>query len=106
MSLLKDPERTETKYLHKFADLALRQAQGGAGKRMLEIGCGDGRLTWQYAKSARLVAGIDLEANDLRVATIDRPSDLESAVTFTRADSIHIPFSKETFDLAILAWSF
>ena len=98
MSLQKDPERTETKYLHKFADFT--------GKRVLEIGCGDGRLTWQYAKSARLVAGIDLEANDLRVATIDRPSDLESSVTFTRADSVHIPFSKETFDLAILAWSF
>ncbi len=65
MSLQKDPERTETKYLHKFADFA--------DKRVLEIGCGDGRLTWQYAKSARFVAGIDLEANDLRVATIDRP---------------------------------
>ncbi len=37
MSLLKDPERTETKYLHKFVDLA--------GKQLLEIGCGDGRLT-------------------------------------------------------------
>jgi len=98
MSLLKDPERTETKYLRQYVDLS--------GKRVLEIGCGDGRLTWQYAKSARLMAGIDLEANDLRVATIERPSDLESSVTFTRADSIHIPFSKETFDLAILAWSF
>ena len=98
MSLQKDPERTETKFLHKFTDFA--------GKCVLEVGCGDGRLTWQYAKSARFVAGIDLEANDLRVATIDRPSDLESSVTFTRADSIHIPFVKEKFDIAILAWSF
>ena len=98
MSLQKDPERTETKYLHKFTDYE--------GKRVIEIGCGDGRSTWQYAKLARFVAGIDLEANDLRVATIDRPSDLEFSVVFTRADSIHLPFSKETFDLAILAWSF
>ena len=97
MSLQKDPERTETKYLHKFVDFS--------GKRALEVGCGDGRLTWQYAKLARLVAGIDLEANDLRVATIDRPSDLEHSITFTRADSIHIPFAKEKFDIAILAWS-
>ena len=98
MTLQKDPERTERKYLHKFADFAT--------KRVIEIGCGDGRLTWQYAKHTKFVAGIDLEANDLRAATIDRPSDLKSSVTFMRADSVHVPFSKETFDLAILAWSF
>ncbi|MBI3739960.1 MAG: class I SAM-dependent methyltransferase [Chloroflexi bacterium] len=95
MTLQKDPERTETKTLHKFADFS--------NKRVLEIGCGDGRLTWQYAKRARFAAGIDLEADDLRVATIDRPSDLP--VSFVRADSIHIPFPKEKFDIAILAWS-
>ncbi len=95
MPLLKDPERTETKALHRFADFD--------GKRMLEIGCGDGRLTWQYAKSAKFVSGIDLEADDLRLATIDRPSDLP--VSFARADSIHLPFGKEKFDIAILAWS-
>jgi hypothetical protein len=26
-------------------------------------------------------------------------------VSFARADSIHIPFAKEKFDIAILAWS-
>ncbi len=97
MSIQKDPERTETKYLHKLADFS--------DKRVLEIGCGDGRLTWHYAKSARFVAGIDLNADDLRIATIDRPSDRESSITFTRADSIHIPFAREKFDIAILAWS-
>jgi ubiquinone/menaquinone biosynthesis C-methylase UbiE len=97
MTLQKDPERTETKVLRKYADFT--------GQRVLEIGCGDGRLTWQYAGPARFVAGIDLEPDDLRVATLDRPSDLQERVSFARADSIHIPFSKETFDIAILAWS-
>jgi ubiquinone/menaquinone biosynthesis C-methylase UbiE len=96
MSLQIDPERTETKYLHQFADFV--------GKRVLEIGCGDGRLTWQYAKQAKSVVGIDLNADDLRVATIERPSD--APVSFLHADSIHIPFAKRKFDLAILAWSF
>jgi len=95
MSLQKDPERTETKYLYQFADFS--------GKRVLEIGCGDGRLTWQYAYLAKFTAAIDLNADELRVATIDRPSELP--VSFARADSIHIPFSKEKFDIAILAWS-
>jgi ubiquinone/menaquinone biosynthesis C-methylase UbiE len=96
MTLQKDPERTEMKTLHQFADFT--------GKRVLEIGCGDGRLTWHYAKSARDVVGIDLNADDLRVATIERPSD--TPALFVRADSVHIPLTKEKFDIAILAWSF
>ena len=96
MSLKKDPERTETKYLHRFADFT--------GKRVLEIGCGDGRLTWQYVKSAREVIVIDLNADDLRVATIERPTDVPAS--FIRADSVHIPLLKEKFDIAVLAWSF
>ena len=96
MSLLKDPERTERKTLHRLVDFS--------GKRVLEIGCGDGRLTWQYAKESKFTAGFDLNADDLRVATIEHPSDVPAS--FVRADSIHIPFVKEQFDLAILAWSF
>lgn len=97
MTIQKDSERNETKYLHRFADFA--------GKRVLEIGCGEGRLTWQYANETRSTVGIDLDADGLRVATIDRPSDLENKVYFSRAMSEQLPFSKETFDIAILAWS-
>jgi 2-polyprenyl-6-hydroxyphenyl methylase/3-demethylubiquinone-9 3-methyltransferase len=98
MTIQKDAERNETKYLHRLADLA--------GKRVLEIGCGEGRLTWQYAKETRSTIGIDLDADALRVATIDRSSDFENKVYFSRAMSEQLPFSKETFDLAVLAWSF
>jgi ubiquinone/menaquinone biosynthesis C-methylase UbiE len=98
MTIQKDIERNETKYLHKFVDFA--------GKQILEIGCGEGRLTWQYAEATRSTVGIDLEADALRVALIDRPSDLQNKVYFSRAMSEQLPFSKETFDIAILAWSF
>ena len=98
MTIQKDLERNETKYLHKFTDFA--------EKRGLEIGCGEGRLTWQYAKQTRSTVGIDLDADALRVASIDRPSDLEKKISFSRAMSEQLPFSKETFDFAIFAWSF
>jgi ubiquinone/menaquinone biosynthesis C-methylase UbiE len=98
MTVQKDTEDNETKYLHKFVDIA--------AKRVLEIGCGEGRLTWQYAKETYSTVGIDLDANALRVATIDRPSDLETKVYFSRAMSEQLPFSNKMFDLAILAWSF
>jgi len=97
MTLQKDPERNETKYLHKFADFT--------GKRVLEVGCGEGRLTWQYAKGTRATTGIDPDRDALRIATVDRPSDLENKVRFACADSQHLPFAKETFDIALLAWS-
>lgn len=97
MSLQKDPDRNEIKYLHKFVDLK--------DKRVLEIGCGEGRLTWQYAKDARLVVAIDLDHDSLRVARVDRPVDLENHIHFANVNSEYLPFSKEKFDIAILAWS-
>lgn len=95
--LQQDPEGNERRHLHKYADFT--------GKRVLEVGCGDGRLTWKYAARARSVAAIDLETDDLRLASADRPTDLESSVGFVRADSVHLPFRKEKFDIALLAWS-
>jgi len=97
MTLQKDPEGFERKTLHKFADFA--------GARALEIGCGEGRLTWRYAKPTRLTVGIDPDADALRVATIERSSDLTDKVLFSRASSLNLPFAKETFDIAVLAWS-
>ena len=72
MTVQKDPERNESRILHQFGDFG--------NKRVMEIGCGEGRLTWQYAKETRVTVGIDLDANALRVATFDRPSDLETKV--------------------------
>lgn len=98
MSTRKDPEGNEKKYLHKFADFA--------NKRVLEIGCGEGRLTRQYAKAPLSTVGLDSDHDALRVALIDSPHDLRNKVCFTRAQAEHLPFSKNKFDLAILAWSF
>ena len=98
MTLQRDPARSESKYLHSFADFT--------GRRVLEVGCGEGRLTWQYAGAARLTIGIDPDLDALRVAKLDRPSDLEQTVLLACAASEYLPFSKESFDLAVLAWSF
>jgi ubiquinone/menaquinone biosynthesis C-methylase UbiE len=101
MNWRNDPEGTETKYLLDYTDLAR-----APGKRVLEVGCGDGRLTWRYARSARRVVGIDLYEEDLQVAVIDRPADLAERVQLARADALQLPFGRQSFDLAIFAWSF
>lgn len=97
MTLQKDPERSETKYLHQFADFTRR--------RVLEVGCGEGRMTWQYAQGTQLTIGIDPDLDALRVATVDRPSDLQNKILFACAESQALPFANKTFDLAVLAWS-
>jgi len=75
------------------------------GLRVLEVGCGEGRMTWQYARETRTTIGIDLDTDALRIARADKPADLEHNVLFTASASEYLPFSKETFDIAILAWS-
>jgi ubiquinone/menaquinone biosynthesis C-methylase UbiE len=98
MTFHKDPQQNETKHLLQLASFP--------GKRVLEIGCGEGRLTWRYAAKPLMTVGIDPDRDALRVATIDRPSDLEDRVSFSNAQAEWLPFPKETFDLAVLAWSF
>ena len=97
MTLQKDPARNEAKYLHRFADFR--------DKRILEIGCGEGRLTWQYAKDTRATIGIDPDLDALRIAKVDCPFDLEKKVHLACANSQNLPFPKQTFDIAVLAWS-
>ncbi len=101
MTTQTDPEGTETKHLLRYANLAQTSS-----KRVLEVGCGDGRLTWRYAHAAKQVLGIDLHEDDLRVALIDRPADLADRVHFARADTLHLPIADRSCDLAIFAWSF
>ncbi len=93
----RDPEEIETKYLHDFLPIA--------DARVLEIGCGDGRLTWRYAAAPRQVVGIDPDPQRLSTAIRNRPPTLRRSVNFALTKSETLPFPGETFDLAILAWS-
>lgn len=111
MTIQKDIEGNEKKYLHEFADFT--------NQRVLEIGCGEGRLTWQYASRgdsfagsplrsdtlSPLIVGLDTDHDALRVASIDSPHDRKYKIHFVLSEAEQIPFSKETFDIAILAWS-
>ena len=97
MSLQTDAEGNERRFLHQYVDFS--------DKRVLEIGCGEGRLTWKYANRTRTTVATDLDHDALRVANVDRPHDLETKVNVACTDSKYLPFAKEKFDIAILAWS-
>lgn len=97
MPLQKDPENIERKTLQRLLDLS--------HARVLEVGCGEGRLTFKYAGLAKQVVAFDPDHDALRVAKADARMKGMSTIQVTEASANHIPFSKETFDIAILAWS-
>ncbi len=93
----KDPENFERKKLLDYADFADSHA--------LEIGCGEGRLTWKYAAASTRTVGLDPDFDSLRIARADRPADLHGRVDLLCASAYHLPLPKEKFDIAVLAWS-
>ncbi|MEJ2749998.1 MAG: class I SAM-dependent methyltransferase, partial [Anaerolineae bacterium] len=92
-----DPEDRETLALFDFAGQF-------TGKRVLEIGCGNGRLTWRYAEKAAHVTGIDPNADRIERAIQATPENLRGKVDFF-ASSIDSFVTTKKFDLAIFSWS-
>ncbi len=94
---VRDPEGIETSHLFELAEV--RQA------RVLEIGSGDGRLTWRYAAAAAGVAAIDVDRERLAQARHSRPAELAPVVSILQAASEALPFRDQSFDTVLLAWS-
>lgn len=98
MSIIIDPEGNETNALFNLPIV-------WTGKSVLEIGSGDGRLTWRYADKAAHVVAIEPDKDKHENALADRP------VRFEQVDFLNIGLdefarhNKQRFDLALLSWS-
>jgi ubiquinone/menaquinone biosynthesis C-methylase UbiE len=97
MASVKDPEGAEERALAELGDFA--------GKRVLEIGCGDGRLTWLYASETAEVLGIDPDEESIRVARATLPDQLKDRVEFRVAEAESLDVPRPRFDIAFLSWS-
>ena len=101
MSVSLDPQEIETAALFDFAGRM-------DGLRVLEIGCGDGRLTRRYAARPAQVIAIDPNPDKIALARENLPPELRPRVEFHAVDLEQFERShkgKRRFDLAILAWS-
>jgi 2-polyprenyl-3-methyl-5-hydroxy-6-metoxy-1,4-benzoquinol methylase len=100
MPVLLDPDGLETQALPNIADFN--------GKRVLEVGCGDGRLTWRYADLAAHVDGLDPKLERIQQAQKDLPDVLAKRVSFhaLSIEEFLAPASRrEKYDLALLSWA-
>lgn len=97
MGSVKDPEGAERVALAALADFD--------GRRVLEIGCGDGRMTWLYAKQATEVLGVDIDEELIRDARAATPDQLADRVEFRVAEAESLSVPSQRFDIAFLSWS-
>jgi ubiquinone/menaquinone biosynthesis C-methylase UbiE len=97
MAELLDPEEAETRVIHKLLDFT--------GKDVLDVGCGEGRMTWRFAESTHSTLGIDPIAGSIETARASVPAGLRARVSFQVADITTTDLPRTTFDVAVLSWS-
>jgi cyclopropane fatty-acyl-phospholipid synthase-like methyltransferase len=81
----------------------VRELVDVADKRVLEMGCGDGRFTYLYADDAAYVLGVDAIRDEIGEARRARPARLTRRVQFRVAKTISPP--RRPFDVALFSWS-
>lgn len=92
-----DPQGAETLIINTLIDFD--------GLRVLEIGCGDGRMTWRYAEKASSVLALDVNENKIELARAHTPRRLRHIVRFETTDITRRPFPSSSFEAAVLSYS-
>lgn len=74
-------------------------------KRVLEIGCGDGRLTFQYATRASSVLAIEPDPASFEEAVSEQRVFGLRNVRFRNESIEQLPERGAKFDVALFSWS-
>jgi 2-polyprenyl-3-methyl-5-hydroxy-6-metoxy-1,4-benzoquinol methylase len=92
-----DPEGAEVAALERLASLE--------GLRVLELGCGDGRLTFRYARSTAFVLAVDQDEERIADALRARPAELAERVSFEAVGAAEVDAPRRSFDVALFSSS-
>ena len=75
------------------------------GKRVLDLGCGDGRLALGVAPFATTVDGVDPDAEAIAAAKRNARRAGVRNVRFAVGSAQHLPFPDAAFDVVTLSWT-
>ncbi len=97
MSRVLDPEGAHLAALRRLADFR--------DQRVLELGCGDGRLTLGIAADAAHVLAFDPDAEAVQRAIDALTDDAAGRVFYRVASGKEIEIEPHSFDLVVFSWS-
>ena len=96
MALRIDPEKNEV--------YALKAMTDWHNKRVIEIGCGNGRLTRRLAHLGGQVEALDPNRKVIATARKDLPASLSERIRFRVGSALDLKYPKQTFDIAVFSW--
>ena len=94
---VRDAEGVEPVAIAEVADLR--------GRRVLEVGCGEGRLTRFAASLACEVYAFDPDGGRVAKAATALAPELRDRVSFRVHDADALDVARRRFDLALCGWS-
>jgi 2-polyprenyl-3-methyl-5-hydroxy-6-metoxy-1,4-benzoquinol methylase len=96
MVLRIDPEKNEVHALKAMTDWH--------NKRVLEIGCGNGRLTRRLASLGAQVEAIDPDRKLISSAKKNVPVRLADRMRFRVGSASDLKYPAQTFDIVVFSW--
>ena len=97
MTPVLDPEGAHLAALLRLGDFG--------GRRVLELGCGDGRLTLGIAEEAASVLAFDPDREAVERAGQSLPAELAERVVYRVASGKEIELEPLSFELVVFSWS-
>jgi 2-polyprenyl-3-methyl-5-hydroxy-6-metoxy-1,4-benzoquinol methylase len=98
MTIKIDPQGNEIRALRKTG-------VDWRNQRVLEIGCGDGRLTLRLARLGANVRAIDPSAESIRIARSKKPARFADQIYYSVGNAEQLKSKPESFDIVVFAWS-
>ena len=97
MAPVLDPEGAHLSSLRRLTDFK--------GASVIEVGCGDGRLTTGLAKEAASVFAFDSDADAVEMAKAQLAVELAERVTFRVGSARQIEIPRTQYDIVVFSWS-